>query len=389
VKRILSRILHVSKRLGQKIWHSRIVRLIWLLISVGIILLVVSIIDIRMRCGLDAGMSSALPIATTSESVKNIQDNLKDYHRDEESSYLTFPEWYIVYSAHEYADTLRDKKPSSFPYLAASRQFWCSYNKVFEYTQENYAFNGGRHFMISVIGVSFTAENIVKGIYENSIGWITELVSGLSEEDVYAQRVADDYAQFLHQIPWYEYPFGSKLTGLWKENSLFGKNVIRKWERKAFLTAEYSVKAVYAKIIKRGTRATYEPAPLQIMMRVKNFPNEITILEPRIKYIQQIDTDAHIIEIPRYEEFTSIVLMMAHSSVEFQDIAGNDAIFISVIADRNWTYENQGVVKVFEMKVLTQPATKRVGLSIPISQLSNIISDIEASTAKVEHFYDY
>src|SRR5829696_8112744 len=39
------------------------------------------------------------------------------YARLEDQTYLTLPEWYIVYSADEYAAFLANDRPSQFPYL--------------------------------------------------------------------------------------------------------------------------------------------------------------------------------------------------------------------------------------------------------------------------------
>lgn len=49
---------------------------------------------------------------------------IKGYKRDESQTYLTLPEWYLVYSPAEYAQYLKDKPPSGFPYFGSIRQFW-------------------------------------------------------------------------------------------------------------------------------------------------------------------------------------------------------------------------------------------------------------------------
>lgn len=140
------------------------------------------------------------------------------YRRDEDNTYLTFPEWYIVYSAEEYAATLKGGRPSRFPYVAASGQYWCAYARAYGLTKGRYAFNGGYHLTLGVIGASFTVEELIKGAYENSVGRVFEWLSfgQTSTEDDYAREVAEQYGAFLHTLPWYEFPFGSSLAGLWK-----------------------------------------------------------------------------------------------------------------------------------------------------------------------------
>src|SRR5437870_5113789 len=52
------------------------------------------------------------------------------YARREDQTYLTLPEWYIVYSADEYAAFLAQNRPSGFPYFRAAWQFWQAYDDV-------------------------------------------------------------------------------------------------------------------------------------------------------------------------------------------------------------------------------------------------------------------
>ena len=52
---------------------------------------------------------------------------IKDYSRPEDDTYLSYPEWYIVWSYQEKADFQEKHLPSGFPYLGAVRQYWNSY----------------------------------------------------------------------------------------------------------------------------------------------------------------------------------------------------------------------------------------------------------------------
>ena len=76
---------------------------------------------------------------------------LTSYTRNEDQTYLTLPEWYIVYSSDEYAAYIADNPPSQFPYFGAIGQFWQSYYDVCAVTREQYPFNGGYHLSLVVI----------------------------------------------------------------------------------------------------------------------------------------------------------------------------------------------------------------------------------------------
>src|SRR4051812_46428222 len=66
-------------------------------------------------------------IATSSPAVALHQKDLSataDYSRTEASTFIQFPEWYIVYGAREYAGFLeRGGLPSEFPYFRSIAQF--------------------------------------------------------------------------------------------------------------------------------------------------------------------------------------------------------------------------------------------------------------------------
>ena len=144
--------------------------------------------------------------------------SITGYSRPEESTYLTFPEWYIVYSAEEYAHFIKFNPPSRFPYFSSIGQYWCGYKQVSRAVKKSgLPSNFGDQLMLGVIGTSYSLEYEFKALYENTIGNVTEVLSfnQKTDEDVYAQKVAQEYADFLYEIPWYQFPFGSKLKGLW------------------------------------------------------------------------------------------------------------------------------------------------------------------------------
>ena len=123
--------------------------------------------------------------------------------------------------------------------------------------------------MLYTIGLSFAAEMGLKGLYELTIGRFTAWFRGpkRTPEDEFALAVAEDYAAFLRQTPWYEYPFGSKLAQFWIETPMAYGSAVRKLERRIALSLEYGGKAVYAKLIGLGAAAS--PAPLTIRSVVK------------------------------------------------------------------------------------------------------------------------
>src|SRR5262249_4450759 len=81
-------------------------------------------------------------------SQDEIQNGLKareGYSRPEEQTFLTLPEWYIVFSYDELASFLKNHSPSDFPYYKSIGEFWSIYWKVYQVTKNHYPINWGYH----------------------------------------------------------------------------------------------------------------------------------------------------------------------------------------------------------------------------------------------------
>lgn len=82
--------------------------------------------------------------------------------RPADQTFLTFPEWYLVFSPEEQANYFKHTTATNFPYMSHVKQFWESYSIVKEQIKDNFPPNNGYHFMIWVIGVSTTVEYSIK-----------------------------------------------------------------------------------------------------------------------------------------------------------------------------------------------------------------------------------
>src|SRR5437762_8700 len=63
------------------------------------------------------------PVPPITAEEKAASDGIEDYSRPVASTYLTFPEWYLVFNPQEYAQFLSNQKPSGFPYFSSIGQF--------------------------------------------------------------------------------------------------------------------------------------------------------------------------------------------------------------------------------------------------------------------------
>jgi hypothetical protein len=323
--------------------------------------------------------------ALMQEATKDIPE----YARPEDLTYLTLPEWYIVYSTDEYAAFIAQNPPSQFPHFRAVGQYWQSYAEVCEVVQGKYPFNGAHQFTLGFIGISFTAENMLKGVYEGTIGRVAEWTAAeQTEEEIYAAQVAQEYGDFLHMTPWYFFPFGEKLGGLWAETSLWGPGAIRKWERKLSLTAEYGLKVLYAGFTKLGAEATYGgPDVEKIYAVTEGLTDEM--LSSDLELIKEIGDNRQLIRMTRFEAFTQLVPGLADNGLRFIEIAGNDEILATVFASRGEEFSFAHGEYLFNLPILIDPELTRVAVRVRLEDLHLFLDELENSPNRLEHLYDY
>ncbi len=234
------------------------------------------------------------------------QPILSDEHRRNlVDTYLTYPEWSIVHAYEDFAGVLRERGESGFAYTESILRYWRSLCSISATASSRGTITGDVRAMLYIIGISFTGEMGVKGAYEKTIGQLTEWIRGpqRTAEDTFALAAAEQYAKFLQQTPWYEFPFGETLGRFWRETPMFQGSVVRSLERRFALSAEYGVKAVYAKLL--AGAAALAPATLTIR-------SVVTGLEDRdasggIKLVERRADGSAIIETPRYRAFTNII----------------------------------------------------------------------------------
>jgi hypothetical protein len=241
--------------------------------------------------------------------------------------------------------------------------------------------------MLHIIGISFSAEMAVKGLWEQTVGRATAWIRGdeKTPEDLFALRVADEYAAFLDQTPWYEFPFAARLSEFWSTTPFGASSPVRAIERRIALTLEYGVKSVYAQAL--GALAAAAPAELRIRSVVEG-GNPAKIGGVRV--IEALDGGrAEVIETPRYAAFTRIIKDFAASGISFTEIAGNDDIMIAVLVPAADNLRFHDATELFSVPVQTRPGWQRLMLGVPVKSLTRTVRAIGVTNAELEHVYDY
>lgn len=336
--------------------------------------------------GTEAEATSEVP-----NRVRAYLNTIKGYRQPEAQTYLTLPEWFLVYSPDEYARYIASQRPSGYPYFGAIGQFWAYYGEARAQARP-YPYNLGYNVMVSVIGGSFTLENAIKGAYENTIGRVSEwTLTGdqRTPEDEFAAAMARDYVRFIRIDPWYEYGFWTQFTHLWTDTPLFGRNPIRKFERKFALSAEYLVKSAYGGVIKLATKSAYGDAEDRVLAVVRQLPPKPAFTSPQIKVLKTFEPGLSVLSLPRYEAFLAAAREVTQAGGEFVEIAGNQQIFLTTLKAGDASAAS-GIGRVdFSKPVLTQADQHRLGMTVPVSKLGQVFSELDQKGFALEHIYDY
>jgi hypothetical protein len=340
-------------------------------------------VAIAARCAL--APKSLLHRSTGAEQAAEV---VPGYSRAGSATYLTLPEWLIVYTTEEYASTLRTARPSAFPYFGSIVDFWWYYGRVCGASCGGYPFDAANHVMLVVIGSSFAIEQALKGVYENSVGRIAETVSGYdTQEDAFAAATAAEYGRFMHTTPWYEFAFGEKLRLLWRETPLWGPHPIRKWERRFALSAEYAAKATYGFVIRAATKTAYGDEDPRTFVRVDRVPPNVSDLAAR--RVRVLHDGSQVLALPRYEAFTSTAAALSARGTRFLDIAGNDRVLVTVIANGSLDWSDDGARVLFSRPLATDRRRQRVALDVDVTQLAGALAVVHRRGAALEHIYDF
>lgn len=365
------------RRLWLRLRAVRLRRLLkWSLASLllAIVLLLSPVAYVELRCRGEAGADTYQPLITD-----------PGFRRLEANTYLTYPEWHIVFAYDGLAHVVKTGDEYAFDYVDSISRFWGSTCSLMRVAGQHGGADWDTRSMIHTIGVSFTVEMLAKAAYEETLGRATAWVRGprKTAQDVVISGIADDYAAFLRQTPWYRYPFTVKARELWAPPA--GRS-LRGWERRLGIGLEFEVKSVYAKVIARAVAATGE-AQLVIRSVVSGL-DEAAL--GRIQGVTVIGRrgNGFEIETPRYDLFTRILVEIAKQGGTIREIAGNDEIMVTVTVPEGSATSVQHGTVIYRMKRDGIPG-ERLLVNVTMTELAAFLRTYPLGDPGLEHVFDF
>jgi FAD/FMN-containing dehydrogenase len=324
------------------------------------------------------------------QANSEVKAELDQYYRAEEQTFLTVPEWYLVFNPQEYADFLESgNNPSDFPFMASIDEYWTQYDRVRAIAANYYPENEQYLTVLRVIGISTTLEYAYKGLYENTLGRATRWLANGEDtpEDKIIQQAQRAYSKLIFDKAWYEFEFWPWVEKIWREPEFWGANFPRKLERKISFSLEYGFKTLYAKLIEYGAKSTYEQSNGLIYLSVSAAANPAEISED-ISVLAR-EGDDYLISVPRWGRFSELLPMLARAGVRFNDISGNRRIVVAFVIDADQAFESTHAEQLFTSRIVSRPELKRIVSAVEVSALSELIAEAEAGQYRIEHIYDY
>jgi hypothetical protein len=335
------------------------------------------------------GMCATSPRPPAQRPAPLVDD--RGYVRRESDSYLSYPEWHIVYAYEDLAGVLRQGNPSDFAYGRQIVGFWSNLCALTRVVTARAKVATDTKVMLYTIGWSFTVELAIKGAYENTIGRGFEWLRGdrPTAEDAFVARDMQAYAEFLHQTPWYQYPFATRLRDFWRQTPWRGEHWLRKLERRISLSLEYATKAIYGAVIGYASTTALGTADLEIDTVVAGLDVGDQTREPQLKVVRELGAGRTLIRTPRYQAYSDLLVRLARRGRNIVEIAGNRRILITVLTPTGPRPSLAGTTELFEVAIQSRPDRKRLGLDVAVDDLGGGIRALETAGATIEHIYDY
>ncbi len=386
------------KKILNKIRHSRIAKVIVLVILVSVLIKSYETLTSPKVAypKLDVSQISKFEVEKVkiSELPKDAKDKIHSEFpiyssRKIEQTYLTLPEWYQVYSYNEFGDFLHGGgRQSDFPFLRSIKNFW-SYYRVAIGESKDEKFNWQYNFVTWVIGANLTIEYFIKSVYENTIGTITQFIAGSSTEaDRFIANSWNNYAKKMYQTTWYHYPYFGDLKGIWKDTSIFNKQFVRNFERKIAFSISYLIKGTYAKIWLL-VAVQKEDQTLSIVYA----ENRLVLEDNGVKILKELSDNKYLIETERYAGFKEALIRLIAKDVRFIEIQGHNVIALSYLSNKKSEpfLDSKDVDILDKRKLFFEPNnyTHRVTLRVKTQTLKEVIDTINLNGNKFEMIYDF
>jgi hypothetical protein len=321
------------------------------------------------------------------ELTAKVKAEIPDYQSPAEATFLSYPEWAINHAARDYAGFVKDHQPSAFPYWSYVGRYWQDCVTMMRASAEHPVSLGSQAVLVAM-GTAYTVENAIQWAYENTVGRITQATAnGRTAADKYQAKVAAEYAAFLDEAPWYQFPYAEKRAGLMALTRAPGDDPVRTTERRWAYGLAYAIKQGCADLIGHDPPTSSDPASPALHVWVKGPIGEAVRDETDALLERDLGSQGSIFVTRRGQIFTDMLPRLIEQGVSFVEIGGNDEIMITVLST-NAVAAPEGSRTLFQYQLPVDDTERRTGLVVAVRKLDTVMPALLHGGARLERVYD-
>ena len=269
------------------------------------------------------------------------------------------------------AAVMSQASESAFDYFGPVFGFWRGLCRV-KVASERFAVAPvGTRFTAYAIGDALTADMLLTGLYERTIGAATVAVRGATPtaEDILAMRVEADRAARFEEKPNGGADFPAELATLWKISPFGEVSRLRSTERRFALTLEFSGRAALSRFVPLPPRRTIS------QFVVDRFQDDDAAAAPRARKIRDFDDGSALIETDA-RDLVSALKVLAMRGRSFEEIGGRRRSLTTILARQGRSLSLPGT-QVVAQRIQSDPELWRVTMDTPLADLAEQIRATE------------
>lgn len=324
------------------------------------------------------------------------------YCRDQKQTYLTAPEWQNVRAAQRYAAFVEQKPSFDYPFFKEIGGFWQVYGQSWQAARkQNSAADvalSEYNMMNLFVGTSMTLEYGLKGLVSLPFAVLDKVSFGLmrtkNETEKERVRSLKEYGNYIETTPFYQYHYFKDIGSYWScylRNNRSPASLLKGFVLGSAMTVEYTLKGIVSApmALVYGSDALKEAQTIHLL--IQDPENRIEAIDPRIVVLETFpEHNVKHIEMPRYMQFTEIMLKIAHESdITCLNIAGHNKIQIDVRAPKRGLKIQEGARKLYNIPAPTDKRNAYVALEVETEKLLATLRNLERDEIKVLFIHDF
>jgi len=293
------------------------------------------------------------------EELKVYLKTLPQYQRGPEKTYLTRVEWHNVDLAQQLADC--GPQWTRFAYLHHGVQQWQEFGRAWRSSQQRYGFWKTLTSDHTLMNVFICVMNTFESLYRAMLALICRVLSLNSSTpsavDKAVATLNKDYAEWVTETPFYQFPVWSNIAKLWRAwlQNIFSWQVLKDLVAVVGLTLELSAKGLISLPMRWmfGSGSLKEPEQLQVLVK-----SDAAIAGARGHWEFE-EQHYNLVDVNRYMQFKGELNALASEGREILEVSGNDTVQVKLKSCDVEPLHIEGAEFESSCKIIADPAGNR------------------------------